>query len=60
MEGGEWHKGGSVSYGFTESISQRVVEGDQSVKDEWEDLVNRVAMSVVGVCGKSAREMVGR
>ena len=48
--------------GFTESVSQKVKSGEplvQEVVHEWEDIVNRVAKSVVGektiVCGKSAR-----
>ena len=35
------------------------MKGEPLVRDEWEDIVNRVAKSVVGektiVCGKSAR-----
>ena len=51
--------------GFTESVTQKVestMKGEplvQEVVHEWEDIVNRVAKSVVGektiVCGKSAR-----
>ena len=51
--------------GFTKSVSQKVESGMkgellvQEVVHEWEDIVNRVAKSVVGektiVCGKSAR-----
>ena len=51
--------------GFTESVTQKVESGMkgeslvQEVVHEWEDIVNRVAKSVVGeetiVCGKSAR-----
>ena len=51
--------------GFMESVSQKVESGMkgeplvQEVVHEWEDIVNRVAKSVVGektiVCGKSAR-----
>ena len=51
--------------GFTESVSQKVesgMKGEPLVQEavhEWEDIVNRVAKSVVGekmiVCGKSAR-----
>ena len=51
--------------GFTESVTQKVesgMKGEPLVREvvhEWEDIVNRVAKSVVGektiVCGKSAR-----
>ena len=50
--------------GFTESVTQKVesgMKGEPLVREvvhEWEDIVNRVAKSVVGektiVCGKSA------
>ena len=51
--------------GFTESVTQKVESGMkgeplvQEIVHDWEDIVNRVAKSVVGektiVCGKSAR-----
>ena len=47
--------------GFTESASQKVESGmkGEPLAQEWEDIVNRVAKSVVGekmiVCSKSSR-----
>ena len=60
-----YQKALQVRFGFTESVTQKVESGMkgeplvQEVVHECEDIVNRVAKSVVGektiVCGKSAR-----